>query len=303
MDWEGNMKRLFGWPVQRLALATIAIFAIAGGIAYATSSGGGTVFNACMLNATGTIRIFDPAAPSGSLRSKPCSATLETAISWNQQGVKGADGTSVTSLPLASGDPACAFGGASFASASPGLTYACNGALGAQGPAGGTGPQGETGALGPEGPIGPQGPTGATGPQGDPATGGGDTNMVSDLALLPAGTTTASTNEFNVAGWGTLLESCLPAALVGLHWKNTTAVTETVDIVGPINSAGWLHQTILAGATGANAFGNFTGPSGLVSYVIATATDAPVATMQVTTVPASGSCDIAAVAFDGGTHG
>ena len=88
------MKQLFGWPVQRLLLATIAVFAVAGGIGYATTSGGGTVFNACMLNATGTIRIFDPTAPSGSLRSRPCSATLESAISWNQQGVKGADGAS-----------------------------------------------------------------------------------------------------------------------------------------------------------------------------------------------------------------
>jgi hypothetical protein len=61
-----------------------------------------------------------------------------TAISWNQQGPQGpagqngANGQSVTSTALASGDPNCANGGASFTSVS-GTTYACNGAPGQQG--------------------------------------------------------------------------------------------------------------------------------------------------------------------------
>jgi hypothetical protein len=67
-----------------------------------------------------------------------------TAISWNQQGPagqngsNGANGQSVASTELASGDPDCASGGASFTSVS-GTTYACNGTpgtVGQQGPAG-----------------------------------------------------------------------------------------------------------------------------------------------------------------------
>lgn len=49
-------------------------------------------------------------------------------------GTNGKDGTSVTSLSLAAGDPTCPFGGSAFTSAS-GTTYACNGAPGAAGSA------------------------------------------------------------------------------------------------------------------------------------------------------------------------
>jgi hypothetical protein len=70
------------------------------------------------------------------------------------QGSAGKDGVSATSANEPAGAN-CAYGGASFASASP-TTYACNGAPGQQGP------KGDTGAQGPKGDTGPQGPAGTS---------------------------------------------------------------------------------------------------------------------------------------------
>lgn len=77
---------------RRLGLVTLAIFAVGGGIAYATVPDSGGVFNACMLKATGTVRMVDPSAPGHSLLSHPCNTTLETSISFNQRGQQGPPG-------------------------------------------------------------------------------------------------------------------------------------------------------------------------------------------------------------------
>ena len=54
------MRTIFGLRGRRLAVATVAIFAIAGGIAYAAIPDAGGVYHACMLKNTETIRIIEP---------------------------------------------------------------------------------------------------------------------------------------------------------------------------------------------------------------------------------------------------
>src|SRR5689334_3743946 len=81
------------WSVRRRAAAvSLAALAalLAGGIAYATIPDGNKVFTACMLKNVGTIRLIDPTLPSSNLMSH-CSS-LETPVSWNQQGQPGAPG-------------------------------------------------------------------------------------------------------------------------------------------------------------------------------------------------------------------
>jgi hypothetical protein len=69
---------------------TVALFALAGGVAYATIPDGSGVYTACTLNHVGTIRLIDPSLPAGNLLSH-CTA-LETKITWNQQGQPGPQG-------------------------------------------------------------------------------------------------------------------------------------------------------------------------------------------------------------------
>jgi len=81
------------WSIRRRAAAvSLAALAalLAGGIAYATIPDGNKVFTACMLKNVGTIRLIDPTLPSSNLMSH-CSS-LETPVSWNQQGQPGAPG-------------------------------------------------------------------------------------------------------------------------------------------------------------------------------------------------------------------
>lgn len=129
-------------------MAVVAIFAIAGGIAYAAIPDAGTgVYHACMLKNIGTIRIIDP-------DKQHCSASLETEITFNQRGPKGdqgiqgmqgppgapgrdgANGTSPTVAQLASGDSHCPAGGAAITDAVGTTAYVCssqNGQAGADG--------------------------------------------------------------------------------------------------------------------------------------------------------------------------
>jgi hypothetical protein len=67
-----------------------ATLAIAGGVAYATIPDGGKVFTACMLKNVGTIRLIDPSLSTSSALQH-CTS-LETQVSWNQQGQPGAAG-------------------------------------------------------------------------------------------------------------------------------------------------------------------------------------------------------------------
>src|SRR4051812_35987532 len=70
----------------------MALFAVAGGVAYATIPDGAGVYTACKLNGIGTIRLIDPSyVPTTSLLQH-CNAALETQISWNQGGQTGPKG-------------------------------------------------------------------------------------------------------------------------------------------------------------------------------------------------------------------
>ena len=73
------MHFIRGLRHRQVALAAIAIFAVAGGVAYAAIPDSGTgVYHACMLKNVGTIRIIDP-------ERQRCSASLEVEITFNKQ--------------------------------------------------------------------------------------------------------------------------------------------------------------------------------------------------------------------------
>lgn len=123
----------FGLRSRRLLIACTALFAVAGGIAYAAipDAGSGT-YHACMLKGVGTIRILDP-------ERQHCSAALETEITFNQKGVKGdpgeqgRDGVSPTVAQLVAGDTHCPAGGAAITDAGGNTAYVCGGRNGADG--------------------------------------------------------------------------------------------------------------------------------------------------------------------------
>lgn len=124
------------------------LLSVAGGIAYAAIPDANHVYTACMLKSTGTIRLLDTSLPSRSPLGH-CTS-LETQISWNQQGQAGPPG------------PA--------------------GPKGDTGDAGAPGPKGDTGDTGPQGPQGPAGdpgPKGDVGPQGPPGPAGA--NGITDV--------------------------------------------------------------------------------------------------------------------------
>ena len=82
----GTMHFIRGLRHPRVAFAAIAIFAIAGGVAYAAIPDAGTgVYHACMLKNVGTIRIIDP-------ERQRCSTSLEIEITFNKQGPTGNPG-------------------------------------------------------------------------------------------------------------------------------------------------------------------------------------------------------------------
>ena len=127
---------------MRFAIAVAAIFAIAGGIAYAAIPDAGTgVYHACMLKNIGTIRIIDP-------DKQHCLSALETEITFNKQGPAGApglngtngsngsngtNGVSPTVAQLAAGDPNCPAGGAAITDANGSTAYVCSGQNGQNG--------------------------------------------------------------------------------------------------------------------------------------------------------------------------
>lgn len=80
------MHFIRGLRHRQVALAAIAIFAVAGGVAYAAIPDSGTgVYHACMLKNVGTIRIIDP-------ERQRCSSSLEVEITFNKQGPTGDPG-------------------------------------------------------------------------------------------------------------------------------------------------------------------------------------------------------------------
>jgi hypothetical protein len=130
------MKMLFGLRGSRLAIATVTIFAVAGGIAYAAIPDADGVYHAC-LSRNGSIRIIDP-------DTDQCKAT-ETAITFNQKGDKGdpgpagtngtngTNGVSPTVAQLDPGNSHCLNGGVAITDAAGTTAYACSGQNGTNG--------------------------------------------------------------------------------------------------------------------------------------------------------------------------
>jgi hypothetical protein len=167
----------------RIMLAGLALgAALAGGVAWATIPADNSVFTACKLKATGTIRLIDPSGPSSSLLSR-CTS-LETQIAWNQNGQKGDPGPA--GAPGVDGvDGKDGLPGATGPAGVKGET----GAAGAPGIDGAKGERGEQGDPGAKGEKGEPGEQGATGPQGPPGTPGGGAASLASLDGSPCGAT------------------------------------------------------------------------------------------------------------------
>jgi hypothetical protein len=119
------MNAMFGLlRRRRLAVVTVAIFAVAGGIAYGSIPDAGGVYHAC-LSKTGAIRIVDP--------DTDVCKSVETAITFNQQGQPGEPGESPTVAQVTAGDSHCAAGGAAITDAAGTTAYVCSGANGTDG--------------------------------------------------------------------------------------------------------------------------------------------------------------------------
>lgn len=148
------MRMIFGLRGSRLAIATVTIFAVAGGIAYAAIPDAGGVYHACLAK-NGSVRIIDP-------DTDQCRAN-ETAITFNQKGDKGepgnpgaqgaagtngtngapgqpgadgkdgTNGVSPTVAQLDPGDPHCLNGGVAITDAAGTTAYACSGQNGQNG--------------------------------------------------------------------------------------------------------------------------------------------------------------------------
>jgi hypothetical protein len=191
-----------------LSIAAV-LFAVAGGIAYATIPDSGNVYTGCMLKNIGTVRLIDPSLPPGNLMSH-CTA-FETKITWNQQGQAGAPGPAGpkgdTGATGPKGDTGPA--GADGAPGPKGDTGDA-GPPGPKGDTGDTGPKGDTGATGPQGPQGLRGPagpntvfSGSVNPNGSPQESGFTVQHTAGSGLyridFPAGTFTGNAGKFLIA--------------------------------------------------------------------------------------------------------
>jgi hypothetical protein len=98
----------------RVALVALLVALVTAGVAYATIPDSGGVFTACKLNATGTIRLIDPAIGGSSLLGRCVS--LETKLTWGQgakgdQGAQGIQGIQGPAGPPGASDVHGYFGG------------------------------------------------------------------------------------------------------------------------------------------------------------------------------------------------
>ena len=148
----------------RLFAIVTALFAVTGGIAYATIPDSGNVYTACMQKNTGGIRLIDTSLPASD-RMGHCTPA-ETKVAWNQQGQAGAPG------------PA--------------------------GPKGDTGAAGPQGPQGPPGPAGPSTVfSGSVNPNGTPQESGFTVQHSAGTGLyridFPAGTFTGDAGKFLIA--------------------------------------------------------------------------------------------------------
>jgi hypothetical protein len=92
------MRRFSGSRSRRLGLLSGILVLGVAGVGYATIPDAGRVYTACMLKNVGTVRLIDPSLPAKNLMSH-CS-TLESPITWDQQGARGTPGA-----PGLKGDP------------------------------------------------------------------------------------------------------------------------------------------------------------------------------------------------------
>jgi Gp5-like OB domain-containing protein len=117
-------------------LGGVVVLAVAG-TAYATIPDSSGVYTACRLDVTGAIRLIDPSGPATS-RLSHCTS-IETQITWNQQGQKGdtgapgVNGVSPTVAQLSPGDSHCPAGGAAITDAAGTTAYVCSGQNGKDG--------------------------------------------------------------------------------------------------------------------------------------------------------------------------
>jgi hypothetical protein len=122
---------------RRVAIAAVALFAVAGGLAYAAIPDAAGVIHACYRTSTddqkGQLRVVDSAA---SCRSN------ESPIEWNVTGAPGAqgaagedgaDGTSPTVAQVGPGIGGCANGGAAITDGAGATAYVCSGLNGQDG--------------------------------------------------------------------------------------------------------------------------------------------------------------------------
>ena len=142
--------------MKRLLIANALVLAAAGSISGISSA---QVIEACARNNNGMLRLDSPASCKNN----------ETAVSWNQDGVPGAQGPMGLPGPAGPPGPVGPIGpsGAAGPAGPAGLP-------GATGPAGAAGPAGAPGLAGPMGPAGPAGNTGPEGAQGPAGTPGVD---------------------------------------------------------------------------------------------------------------------------------
>jgi hypothetical protein len=131
------MKSIVLLRGRRLVVVAAALFAVLGGIAYASIPDAGGVYHACVMK-NGQLRIIDPS-------SDQCRASNESEITFNQQGQKGDPGSpgapgqpgqpgvSPTVAQLAVGDSHCPAGGAAITDATGSTAYVCSGQNGADG--------------------------------------------------------------------------------------------------------------------------------------------------------------------------
>ena len=134
------MKSMLFARGGRVAIGAVALFAVAGGIAYAAIPDAAGVIQGCYRTSTddqkGQLRVVDSATSC---------RTNELPIQWNvtgaqgaqglagEDGADGADGTSPTVSQVGPGIGGCANGGAAITDSAGATAYVCNGLNGQDG--------------------------------------------------------------------------------------------------------------------------------------------------------------------------
>jgi Collagen triple helix repeat (20 copies) len=201
-------SRLGGRAALSLALA-VALLAVIGGIAYATIPNSAGVYTACKLNSTGTIRLIDPSLGSGTPLGH-CTS-LESQITWNQQGQPGPQGLS--------------------------------------GPAGPQGPKGDVGPAGPQGPAGTNGMDGAPGAPGAAGKDGKDGTSVT-VSDEPAGANCANGGAklVSVSGTTYVCNGANGVGVVDSRSATNTVVVPAHSVVTAFAQCNWAPGFTLSGA-------------------------------------------------------